>query len=102
MSIGTSCSLVQGLTGGLGRYIRPPKRFCHIRAQEPPPDSTAVGLVFQVGGFGLSGTRVMSTNWTRVTDQILDARGVAHLLRDLSELISAATSHTLGSTRGGH
>ena len=61
-----------------------------------------LGLVFQVGGFGLSGTRVMSSNWTRVTDQILDARGVAHLLRDLSELISAATSHTLGSTRGDH
>ena len=31
-----------------------------------------LGLVFQVGGFGLSGTRVMSSNWTRVTDQILD------------------------------
>jgi hypothetical protein len=31
-----------------------------------------LGLIFQVGGFGLSGTRVMSSNWTRVTDQILD------------------------------
>jgi hypothetical protein len=35
-----------------------------------------LGLVFQVGGFGLSGTRVMhgvmSSNWTRVTDQILE------------------------------
>ena len=31
-----------------------------------------LGLVFQVGGLGLSGTRVMSPNWTRVTDQILD------------------------------
>ena len=32
----------------------------------------------------------------------LTIRGVAHLLRDLSELISAATSHILGSTRAGH
>ena len=31
-----------------------------------------LGLVFQVGGFGLSGTRVMSSNWTRVADQILE------------------------------
>jgi hypothetical protein len=31
-----------------------------------------LGLVFQVGGFGLSGTRVMSSDWTRVTDQIPD------------------------------
>jgi hypothetical protein len=31
-----------------------------------------LGLVFQVGGFGLSGTRVMSSNWTRATEQNLD------------------------------
>ena len=31
-----------------------------------------LGPVFQVGGFGLSGTRVMSSNWTRFTDQIID------------------------------
>ena len=31
-----------------------------------------LGLVFQVGGLGLPGTRVMSPNWTRVTIQILD------------------------------
>jgi hypothetical protein len=31
-----------------------------------------LGLVFQVGGFGLSGTRVMSSKWIRVTDQILE------------------------------
>jgi hypothetical protein len=31
-----------------------------------------LGLVFQVGGFGLSGTRVMSSNRTRFTNQILD------------------------------
>ena len=31
-----------------------------------------LGLVFQVGGLGLYGARVMSLNWTRVTDQLLD------------------------------
>ena len=31
-----------------------------------------LGLVFQVGGLGVSGARVMSPNWTRVTDQLLD------------------------------
>ena len=33
---------------------------------------------------------------------VLGDRGVAHLLSDLSELITAATSHTLGSTWSGH
>jgi hypothetical protein len=28
-----------------------------------------LGLVFQVGGLGVSGARVMSPNWTRVTSQ---------------------------------
>ena len=34
--------------------------------------------------------------------RVFRGRGVAHLLSDLRELITAATSHILGSTRSGH
>ena len=52
--------------------------------------------------FAMRETQPVMHTLTPTSSRFFFSRGVAHLLRDLSELISAATSHTLGSMRGGH